>query len=74
MLLYNGIHYDALALSPYYGAPEEEDITIFPSDDDSILTQALLIAEIAYQVIFSYILTSLFRSLTLLFRLITTLI
>ncbi|XP_072954354.1 OVARIAN TUMOR DOMAIN-containing deubiquitinating enzyme 2 [Typha angustifolia] len=32
MLLYDGLHYDALAMSPFEGAPEEFDQTIFPVD------------------------------------------
>ncbi|EPS71732.1 hypothetical protein M569_03026, partial [Genlisea aurea] len=30
MLIYDGIHYDALAMSPFEDAPEEFDQTIFP--------------------------------------------
>ncbi|CAI9787819.1 unnamed protein product [Fraxinus pennsylvanica] len=30
MLIYDGLHYDALAMSPVEGAPEEFDQTIFP--------------------------------------------
>lgn len=30
MLIYDGLHYDALAMSPAEGAPEEFDQTIFP--------------------------------------------
>ncbi|KDO62689.1 hypothetical protein CISIN_1g0284552mg, partial [Citrus sinensis] len=30
MLIYDGLHYDALAISPFEGAPEEFDQTIFP--------------------------------------------
>ncbi|KAG6535917.1 hypothetical protein ZIOFF_000948 [Zingiber officinale] len=29
MLIYDGLHYDALAMSPYDGVPEEFDQTIF---------------------------------------------
>lgn len=29
MLIYDGLHYDALAVSPFEGAPEEFDLTIF---------------------------------------------
>jgi ubiquitin thioesterase OTU1 len=50
MVIYNGIHYDALVLSPYPGAPNESDITLFSSEDDAILAQALAIAEEARQV------------------------
>jgi ubiquitin thioesterase OTU1 len=32
MLIYDGLHYDALAMSPFEGAPEEFDQTIFPVD------------------------------------------
>ncbi|WOL17777.1 ubiquitin thioesterase OTU1 [Canna indica] len=34
MLIYDGLHYDALAMSPYDGAPEEFDQTIFPVRSD----------------------------------------
>ncbi|GAA0150565.1 cysteine protease [Lithospermum erythrorhizon] len=34
MLIYNGLHYDALAMSPSEGAPEEFDQTIFPVQSD----------------------------------------
>lgn len=34
MLIYDGLHYDALAMSPFEGAPEEFDQTIFPVDKD----------------------------------------
>ncbi|GAY59358.1 hypothetical protein CUMW_193920 [Citrus unshiu] len=30
MLIYDGLHYAALAISPFEGAPEEFDQTIFP--------------------------------------------
>lgn len=29
MLVYDGIHYDALAISPFPNAPEEMDVTVF---------------------------------------------
>ncbi|KAK1615098.1 hypothetical protein QYE76_020615 [Lolium multiflorum] len=32
MLIYDGLHYDALAMSPFEGAPEEFDQTIYPVD------------------------------------------
>ncbi|GJN19063.1 hypothetical protein PR202_gb06298 [Eleusine coracana subsp. coracana] len=32
MFIYDGLHYDALAMSPFEGAPEEFDQTIFPVD------------------------------------------
>ncbi|XP_057550867.1 OVARIAN TUMOR DOMAIN-containing deubiquitinating enzyme 2 isoform X2 [Amaranthus tricolor] len=34
MLLYDGLHYDALAMSPFEGAPEEFDQTIFSVHND----------------------------------------
>ncbi|ONK65864.1 uncharacterized protein A4U43_C06F1750 [Asparagus officinalis] len=34
MLIYDGLHYDALAMSPAEGAPEEFDQTIFPVNKD----------------------------------------
>ncbi|CAO2836297.1 unnamed protein product [Amaranthus hypochondriacus] len=34
MLLYDGLHYDALAMSPFEGAPEEFDQTIFSVRND----------------------------------------
>ncbi|KAI9186327.1 hypothetical protein LWI28_016201 [Acer negundo] len=34
MLIYDGIHYDALAMSPFDGAPKESDQTIFPVRSD----------------------------------------
>ncbi|KAI3849042.1 hypothetical protein MKX03_011485 [Papaver bracteatum] len=34
MLIYDGLHYDALALSPFEGAPEEFDMTVFPVHKD----------------------------------------
>ncbi|KAJ3679383.1 hypothetical protein LUZ60_017394 [Juncus effusus] len=32
MLIYDGLHYDALAMSPVEGAPEDFDQTVFPVD------------------------------------------
>ncbi|KAL6534866.1 OTU protein [Orobanche gracilis] len=34
MLIYDGLHYDALAMSPFEGAPEEFDQTIFAVQKD----------------------------------------
>ncbi|KAG6537384.1 hypothetical protein ZIOFF_002474 [Zingiber officinale] len=34
MLIYDGLHYDALAMSPYDGAPEEFDQIIFSVRSD----------------------------------------
>jgi len=36
-LVYNGIHYDAIALKPFEEAPEEYERTIFESDDDYLI-------------------------------------
>ncbi|KAM0997504.1 hypothetical protein ACFX2I_007363 [Malus domestica] len=36
MLIYDGLHYDALAMSPFEGAPEEFDQTIFAVHNSSI--------------------------------------
>lgn len=49
MLLYDGLHYDALAVSPCPGAPEDLDITIFDtahaaSPDAPWAAAALLVA------------------------------
>ncbi|EFC41398.1 predicted protein [Naegleria gruberi] len=41
LLLYDGIHYDALAINPVPQGPEELDITILPADDDISSTKAL---------------------------------
>lgn len=46
-LLYSGIHYDALALSAEGDATECGDRTIFRSDDDAIMLQAMHVAELA---------------------------
>jgi ubiquitin thioesterase OTU1 len=40
-LLYDGIHYDAMALNPMEDGPEEIDITIFPSNDTVADTKAM---------------------------------
>ncbi|KAE8681020.1 Detected protein of confused Function [Hibiscus syriacus] len=34
MLIYDGLHYDALAMSPFEGAPEEFDQTVFAVQND----------------------------------------
>jgi ubiquitin thioesterase OTU1 len=34
MLIYDGLHYDALALSPFEGAEEDFDMTIYPVGKD----------------------------------------
>jgi ubiquitin thioesterase OTU1 len=31
MLLYDGLHYDALAVAAYDGAPEQLDVTVIPA-------------------------------------------
>ncbi|KAG6790641.1 hypothetical protein POTOM_006804 [Populus tomentosa] len=40
MLIYNGLHYDALAMSPCEGAPEEFDQTIFAVQNDRTIGPA----------------------------------
>jgi ubiquitin thioesterase OTU1 len=50
MVIYNGIHYDALALSPYPGASKDIDTTLLSCEDDALLAQALALAEEARQV------------------------
>lgn len=48
LVLYDGIHYDALALSPAEGADEEFDRTVFNSrDEGEILEAALKLAQTA---------------------------
>ncbi|KAE8654233.1 calcium-dependent protein kinase 9-like isoform 1 [Hibiscus syriacus] len=37
MLIYDGLHYDALAMSPFDGAPEEFDQTIFAVQKDKTI-------------------------------------
>ncbi|KAH0987346.1 hypothetical protein GBA52_014523 [Prunus armeniaca] len=36
LLIYDGLHYNALAMSPFEGAPEEFDQTIFAVKDSTI--------------------------------------
>ncbi|KAH9331590.1 hypothetical protein KI387_003698, partial [Taxus chinensis] len=45
MLIYDGLHYDALALSPCKTASDEVDITIFPVDRDGNIGVAQVLAE-----------------------------
>jgi ubiquitin thioesterase OTU1 len=40
ILIYSGIHYDALSLSPSKGAPASFHTTVFPVHDDSVLDAA----------------------------------
>ncbi|XP_031261907.1 OVARIAN TUMOR DOMAIN-containing deubiquitinating enzyme 2-like isoform X2 [Pistacia vera] len=40
MLIYDGLHYDALAMSPFEGAPEEFDQTIFAVRKDRTIGPA----------------------------------
>lgn len=42
MVIYDGLHYDALAVEPYAGAPEQLDITRLPVD--SARTEEVLAA------------------------------
>ena len=50
LLIYSGIHYDALALLPYPTASASVDKTIFSTDDDDVLAMALSLANEAKQV------------------------
>lgn len=45
ILIYSGIHYDALSLSPSKGAPDEFHTTVFPVHDDSVLDAARKLVE-----------------------------
>ena len=42
--LYSGIHYDAVALSPFEGAPDALDHMIFSTNDDISFAKALQLA------------------------------
>lgn len=53
-VLYSGIHYDALARSPYSDAPLSQDVTVFQPDADEIFAEALMIAELEKQVCLFY--------------------
>lgn len=46
LLLYSGIHYDVISLTPQEGIPKEFDVTTFPVSDDSVLEGALELAKI----------------------------
>ncbi|XP_057827523.2 OVARIAN TUMOR DOMAIN-containing deubiquitinating enzyme 2 [Cryptomeria japonica] len=45
MLIYDGLHYDALAMTPSKNAPEEVDQTIFPVDRDGNIGFVQVLAE-----------------------------
>lgn len=45
MLIYDGLHYDALALSPFEGAPDVVDQTSFPINEDGSIGVAETLAE-----------------------------
>lgn len=47
MLVYDGIHYDALALSPYQDAPEELDCTVY----NPLSVEGLTITEAAVSLV-----------------------
>ncbi|KAI8140786.1 hypothetical protein BJV82DRAFT_658835 [Fennellomyces sp. T-0311] len=49
LIIYSGIHYDALALAPTSDSPAEFDQTRFPTDDDSVLNSAKKLADILRQ-------------------------
>ncbi|ORY89221.1 hypothetical protein BCR43DRAFT_567260 [Syncephalastrum racemosum] len=44
LVIYSGIHYDAIALAPMLESPEDFDQTRFPVDDGSVLTAASQLA------------------------------
>jgi ubiquitin thioesterase OTU1 len=50
-LLYSGIHYDAVALSPLADAPQEFDETMFSVHDASMLAKAVRLASDLKKVI-----------------------
>ena len=52
MLVYDGIHYDALARSPYKDAPEELDVTIY----DTLSHEGHMITEGAVSLVTSLLL------------------
>eukprot|EP00252_Welwitschia_mirabilis_P022697 TRINITY_DN6223_c0_g1_i1.p1 TRINITY_DN6223_c0_g1~~TRINITY_DN6223_c0_g1_i1.p1 ORF type:complete len:211 (-),score=32.68 TRINITY_DN6223_c0_g1_i1:42-674(-) len=45
MLIYDGLHYDALAMTPFEGAPDVVDQTIFSIDKDGKIGPAEMLAE-----------------------------
>ena len=45
LLVYSGIHYDALSLSPLPDAPEAFHTTVFPVHDDSVLDAARVLVK-----------------------------
>lgn len=45
MLIYDGLHYDALAMTPFEGAPEEVDQTVFPIDKNGTIGLAAKLAQ-----------------------------
>jgi len=48
-LLYDGIHYDALALTPDKGVPEECDLTVFSPNDDLALKKCTELVDQEHQ-------------------------
>lgn len=44
-VIYSGIHYDAVALTPMIGADQEYDQTVFDTTDESILSAVIGIAD-----------------------------
>eukprot|EP00124_Ichthyophonus_hoferi_P004682 Ihof_evm2s547 gene=Ihof_evmTU2s547 len=49
MLIYDGIHYDPLVWTPYEGASNEVDTTIFDTSDNTIMAAALEVAKQAHK-------------------------
>jgi len=44
LVLYDGIHYDLIVRQLFDGAPEELDVSVFLSDDESVLSEARALA------------------------------
>ncbi|CDS08664.1 hypothetical protein LRAMOSA10025 [Lichtheimia ramosa] len=49
LIIYSGIHYDAVALTPALDCPEDFDQTRFSSEDESIISAAKKLADILRQ-------------------------
>jgi ubiquitin thioesterase OTU1 len=49
-LIYDGIHYDPLALTFEDNLPEYMDVTVFNPDDTFAVAKAIEVAEIAHSV------------------------
>lgn len=52
MVIYDGLHYDALAVAAFEGAPEELDVTAFPASGprcDAVMQGARELAARAHE-------------------------